>query len=165
MSRSFLIVLPNETRSGVAPASSAKLDLDHGGRIEARAEFGQELEHLSLRVRLHRVEDTGVGERTGKLGVVVAHHVEIDDHARAVLASVAQEFTDALSHGALPTKGSMGASQPRIEVQTSRFLPSGVSEGRCIPLRAMETREAAMGSSPVDAALDWMGVSRPHAWQ
>ena len=46
MSRSFLIVLPNEMRSGVAPARKRKLDLDDRRRVEARAEIGQELEHL-----------------------------------------------------------------------------------------------------------------------
>ena len=121
-----------------------KLDLDHGRRVEARAELGQELEHLRLRVRLHGVEHTRVGERTGKLGIVVAHDLEVDDHARAVLTSVAQEFTDALSHGALPTKGSMEVLWSlRIEIQTIRnsCRPASAREDD-IPLRAMETRIA-----------------------
>ena len=36
-----------------------------------------------------------------------------EDDARAVVTSVAQEFTDALSHGALPTKGSIEAFRPQ----------------------------------------------------
>ncbi|ANY78395.1 hypothetical protein BB934_09250 [Microvirga ossetica] len=54
----------------------------------------------------------------------------------------------------------------RIEIQTIRksCRPASAREDG-IPLRAMETREAAMGSSPDDAALDWMGILHPHAWQ
>jgi hypothetical protein len=41
--------------------------------------------------------------------VVGDRGAEVDDHARAILTSVAQELADALGHGALPTKGSTGA--------------------------------------------------------
>ena len=111
MSRSFLIVLPKEIAVRRGAGVERQLDLDDRGRVEARAELGEELEHLRRRVRLHGVEHARVGQGPGELGVVVAHDIEVDDQARAVLASVAQEFADALSHGALPTKGSMGLLQ------------------------------------------------------
>ena len=111
MSRSFLIVLPKEMRSGVAPAASASSISTTEAASKHEPSSRQELEHLRRRIGLHGVEHARVGQRAGELRVVVAHDVEVDDQAGPVLASVAQEFTDALGHGALPTKGSMEASR------------------------------------------------------
>ena len=168
MSRSFLIVLPKEMRSGVAPASSASSISTTEAVSKHEPSSARSLSTCRLRIRLHGVEHARVGERPGELGVVVAHDVEVDDHAGAVLASVAQEFTDALRHGALPTKGSMEVlCSLRIESSDDRKPAVRRQRGRRhLRSRAMETREAAMGSSPDDAALDWKGETPcPHARQ
>ena len=83
MSRSFLIVLPKEMRSGRRAGGEAMLDLDDRGRVEARAELREQLEHLRRRVRLHGVEHARVGKRPGELRVVVAHDVEVERPGRA----------------------------------------------------------------------------------
>ena len=143
-----------------------QLDLDDGGRVEARAELGQELEHLRLRVGLHGVEHARVGERPGELGVVVAHDVEVDDQAgpssRRLRRNSRMRSVMALSPPKVQWR-SCAASGLKFRRQECR--PASAREDG-IPLRAMETREAAMGSSPDDAALDWIGeCSDPHAWQ
>ena len=143
------------------------LDLGDRGGVEAGAEQRQRAQDLGRRIGLHGVEHARVGQGPGELGVVVAHDLEVDDHARAVLTSVAQEFTDALSHGALPTKGSMEVLWSlRIEVQTIRksCRPASAREDG-IPLRAMETRMARWALHPT--MLPWIGwgILHPHAWQ
>ena len=66
MSRSFLMVLPKEMRSAVAPAASTSSISTTEARVEAGAELGQELEHLRRRIGLHGVEHARVGQRTGE---------------------------------------------------------------------------------------------------
>ena len=61
------------------------LDLGDGGGVEARAQRGEQRQHLRRRVRLHRVEHPGVRQRLGEGQVVVAHDVEVDDQARPVV--------------------------------------------------------------------------------
>ena len=103
---------------GRRAGSKRKLDLDDRSRVEARAEIGQQLEDCRIRVCLHGVEDARVGKSPGEFGVVVAHHVEVDDDARSVLTSVAQEFANTLCHRRSPTKAQWRLSRLRIEVQT-----------------------------------------------
>ncbi len=79
------------------------LDLDHGCRVEAGPEPGQEVEHLRIRVRLHGIEHARVGQRLGESGVVVAHDVEVDHEARAVFAASAEEVEDTIGHGGIPS--------------------------------------------------------------
>src|SRR5581483_10203143 len=74
------------------------LDLGDRGGVEAGAELDEERQHLGRWVGLHRVKDARVGQRLGEGGVVVAHDVEVDDQARAVLPTPTEEFTDALGH-------------------------------------------------------------------
>ena len=87
------------------------LDLGDRGGVEAGAERGEQRQHLRRRVRLHGVEHARVGQRLGEGLVVVAHDVEIDDEAGAVVAAVAEEFADARSHGVSP-QGSRGGERP-----------------------------------------------------
>ena len=137
-----------------------KLDLDDRSRVKARAEIGQELEDCRIRVCLHGVEDARVWKSPGEFGVVVAHHVEVDDDARSVLTSVAQEFANTLCHRRSPTKAQWRLSRLRIEVQTfepAKAQTSGVSGERWHCAIVRWRHEGAMGSSPDDAALVWRG--------
>ena len=72
-------------RSGVAPAASTISISRDRGDIEARAEVGQELEHLRRRVGLHGVEHARVGQRLGEGLIVLADDVEVDDEAGPVV--------------------------------------------------------------------------------
>jgi hypothetical protein len=80
-----------------------QLDLSDRGGVEAGAKRGQQRQQLRCRVGLHRIEHAAVRQRLGKGPIVLAHEIEIDDQARAVVtaivAAVAQEFADALGHG------------------------------------------------------------------
>ena len=67
------------------------LDLGDRGGVEAGAERGEQRQHLRRRVRLHGVEHARVGQRLGKGGIIVADDVEIDDEARALVTTIAQE--------------------------------------------------------------------------
>ena len=82
------------------------LDLGDRGGVEAGAERSKQRQHLRGRVGLDGVEHLGVRQRLGKVLVVGAHDVEVDDEARAFVpaafAAAAQEFADARGHGALP---------------------------------------------------------------
>ena len=78
------------------------LDLGCRGRVEARAEPGEEIENLRRRIRLDGVEHARVGQRAGEVQIVFAHDVEIDDEPRPVLAVAGEELLDAISHGGIP---------------------------------------------------------------
>ena len=79
------------------------LDLRDRGGIEAGTQRHEEREQLGRRIGLHRVIHPAVRQRLCKALIIFAHDVEIDDEAGSILAAVAQEFTDALGHGALLT--------------------------------------------------------------
>ena len=64
------------------------LDLGDRGGVEARAEPGEQRQHLRRRVRLDGVEDAGVRQRVGEGLVVVAHDLEVDDEAGPVFGAV-----------------------------------------------------------------------------
>ena len=85
-----------------------ELDLRHRGGVEARAELREKAQHLRRGIGLDGIEHARVRQRAGELHVVVLHDLEVEHHAGPVLMSVAQELADALGHGALPTKGSIG---------------------------------------------------------
>src|SRR6185437_11199703 len=55
-------------------------------------------------IGLDGIVDARVRPRLGEGGIIVAHDVEIEDKAWAVLASVAQEFVDTIGHRGIPTK-------------------------------------------------------------
>ena len=78
------------------------LDLGDRGGVEARAERGKQREHLGRRVRLDGVEHPRVRQRLGEGQIVLAHHVEIDDEAGAVLGPLAKEIADARGHWRSP---------------------------------------------------------------
>jgi hypothetical protein len=80
------------------------LDLGHRRGVEARAEPGEQQQHLRRRVRLDGVEHPRVRQRIGERLVIVAHDFEIDDEARPVFGTITQELVDALRHGALPNR-------------------------------------------------------------
>ena len=80
------------------------LDLRHGRRVEARAERGEQRQHLRRRIGLHGVEHARVGQRLGEGLVVVAHDVEVDDETRPVVGVAAQKVADARGHGRSPHK-------------------------------------------------------------
>ena len=85
------------------------LDLGDRSGVEAGAKLRQEREHFRRRIGLHGVEHAGVGQGLRKHRVVVAHDIEVDDEARPVIAAIAQEVADALSHGALLSKAQQAA--------------------------------------------------------
>ncbi len=83
---------------GQRAGGERRLRLGNRGDVETGAELGQELEDVGRRIGLDRVEHLAVGQRPGKRQVVLAHHVEIDHQAGAVVLAVLQEFTDACGH-------------------------------------------------------------------
>ena len=85
------------------------LDLGDRGRVEARAEIGEQAQDLRRRIRLHRVEDARVGQRAGEAEIVLAHDVEIDDEARSVLAVAGEELLDAVRHERHPPRARCSA--------------------------------------------------------
>ena len=112
MSRSFLIVLPKEMRSGVAPAASA-ISISATVAVSKQEPMrGEQRQHFRRRVGLHGIEHAAVGQRLGKGLVVVAHDFEVDDEAglgvEALAAAVAQEFLDTFGHSTLPNGPSDG---------------------------------------------------------
>ena len=119
------------------------LDLGDRGGVEARAEPGEEREHLGRRVRLDRIEHLRVRQRLGEGQIVFSHDVEVDDQARAVVGPLTQELADARSHGALPH--SSGGGEPPDDADRSS---SPARDGDAL---------ANVGSRPACAALDWNG--------
>ena len=95
------------------------LDLGDRGGVEAGAEQRQRAQDLGRGIGLDGVEHARVGQRPGELGVVAAHDLEVEHHAGPVLAAALQEFADALRHGALPSKGSIGREAPWLKVQAA----------------------------------------------
>ena len=85
-----------------------QLDLGDRGGVEARAELGQQAEHLGRGVGLHGVEHARVGQRLGEGIVVVFDDVEIDDKAWPFVVAFTQKLADALSHGAIPPQVGAG---------------------------------------------------------
>ena len=167
MSRSFLIVLPKEMRSGVAPASSASSISTTEAVSKHEPSSARSLQHLRRRIGLHGVEHARVGERPGK----------------------AWRSCRARRRGRRPCRGRprvgcagihgcaavMALSPPKVQwsVLSASGLkfrrsepPSGVSEGRCIPRSCDgDTRTRRWALHPT--MLPWIGwgVPRPHAWQ
>ncbi len=117
MSRSFLIVLPKLNSVGARAGGQRHFDLDHRGRVEARAQSRQQGEHLRRGIGLHGIEDARVGQRLGEGAVVVAHDIEIDDEARANVAAFktarAQKFLDTIGHRGIPQR--RARAKPRQE--------------------------------------------------
>ena len=114
MSRSFLIVLPKEMRSAVAPAASTiSISADRRG-VERRAELGEELQDLRRRVGLDRVEDARVRQRLGESQVVLADDFEVDDKAGAVVASSSEKLADTFSHFSFLHSKSAETAGPRM---------------------------------------------------
>ena len=164
MSRSFLIVLPKEMRSAVAPAASTSSISTTEAASKHEPSCARRLQHLRRRVGLHGVEHARVRQGAGELRVVVLHDVEVDDDAGPVLvASVAQELADALGHGALPTRFNRRALQPPVD--SSGGEPPGSAGKSHRAGRALETRAASMGSSPEKLPLFGRGAPQPHAGQ
>ena len=104
---------------GGAASGEHLLDLDHGRRVEARAEIGQQRQHFRRRIGLHGVENARVRQRPGEGRVVVAHDVEVEHHARAIVlasaASGSEKFDDTVSHRGIPSKGAGRAAPKRVD--------------------------------------------------
>ena len=81
-----------------------EFDLGDRGRVEARAEIGEQVQDLGRRIGLYRVEHPRVGQRVGEAEIIVAHDVEIDDEAWSVLAVGGEEFLDAIRHSGIPRR-------------------------------------------------------------
>ena len=108
MSRSFLIVLPKLMRSGVAPAASTCSISTTEAVSKHEPRLASSASTCAIGIGLHGVEDARVGQRLGEGHVIVAHDVEVEDKARAILeaflASIAQEFLDTIGHRGIPSK-------------------------------------------------------------
>ena len=84
MSRSFLIVLPKDSRSGATPLREAQRDFAAARDIETGALAGQHRDDLGGRVRLDRVIDAGERQIAAQEIIGLGDHVEIDDEARGL---------------------------------------------------------------------------------
>ena len=154
------------------------LDLGDRGGVEAGAEPDQKLQQLRRRVRLDGVEHPAVRQCLGKGGIVVAHDVEIDDEAGAIveplIAAAAQEFADALGHWRAPSsrfKGPSGKapSGPALMFGRPRFCAqtAGVSGSSALAPTVRWGHGAGARRFSRDAALDWSGrtrSARPARW-
>ena len=122
------------------------LDLGDRGGVEAGAERGEQRQQFGRRVRLHGIEHPAVRQRLGKGLIVVAHDVEVDDEAGAIVvarfAAAAQKVADALGHW----------SRSFIQVQGATL---GDTE-RCGP---------ALKFEPPRACAQTTGVSGCRAWR
>ncbi len=134
------MVLPKLMRSGEAPASSSHLDFLHRCGVEARAEIGQQLQNLRLRIGLDGVEDARVRQCLGKGIVIVANDIKIDNKARTVvtafLTALRKELLNTFSHRGIPSNGAALAAlhephrwktsfaSPRFGAAAQAFWPS-----------------------------------------
>ncbi len=125
-----------------------ELDLGDRGRVEARAEIGEQAQDLGRRIGLNRVEHPGVRQRAGEAEIIVAHDVEIDDEAWSVLAGRGEELLDAIRHGGIPGGAMLG---PRKNVKDSAMRPSaprdGDAEARSLTRRRDRPGLAACGAT------------------
>ena len=163
MSRSFLIVLPKEMRSGVAPAASAMLDLDDRGacRSTSRARpaaaappapgwpsrrrtracpAARGRRRRSCRAR-RRGRRRGTGRRRG---------------------AVAQEIADAVGHGALSPRSNGETVRVATRVgDAERSEPPGVSG--IAERRRARWRHGGRRASDHPMMLPWIGTGRPRS--
>ena len=145
-------------RSAVGARREHDFDLGHRSGVEARAEPGQERQHLRRRIGLHGVEHARVGQRLGEGLIVVAHDVEIDDEARTVVVArrLRRKSRMRAVMGALLTRFN-GPRGTALKFGRTRFARrQRVRDGAC---RAMETRAKATGSRP--EMLPWLGAGDP----
>ena len=159
------------------------LDLDHRGAVEAGAEAGEQRQHFRRRIGLDGIEHARVRQRLGEGGVIVAHDIEIDDEAGAVIlarfAAVAQEFEDTIGHRGIPSKGGFPPEQQgfgRTSASRPHSRDGDARRGRkraSGTVRPREMRRLTVGCCAVDAknpegvkpskvsaAFDWNGKSR-----
>jgi hypothetical protein len=70
-------------------------------------DLGERAQHLRIRVRLDGVEHAGVRQGTGEGGLVVAHDVEVEDHARALVETLftagAEKLLNTVGHRGIPS--------------------------------------------------------------
>src|SRR5262249_58588594 len=111
------------------------------------------------RVRLDGIERAAVGQRLREGTIVLAHDVEIDDEAGAVLAAAAQKVANALGHGALLTRSN---GRCPVEVQAAS-RPASAGEDASAAVRWRHDGEP--GFLTRDAALAWSGRPVPHGRQ
>src|SRR5262249_14625598 len=129
------------------------LDLGDRSGVEAGAKRSEQREQLRRRVCLDGIEHAAVGQRLREGTIVLAHDVEIDDEAGPVLAAAAQEFADALGHGALLTRFN---GRCPIEVQAAN-RPASAGEDASAAVRWRHDGEP--GFSP--EMLPWLGAGDP----
>jgi len=95
------------------------LDLRHRRRVEARAERGEQRQHLRRRVGLHGVEHARVGQGLREGLIVLADDVEVDDETRPVVGVAAQEVADARGHWRSPHKAVRAHEAPAVDVRAA----------------------------------------------
>ena len=83
------------------------LDLDHGSRVEAGAQTRQQIQHLRRGIGLHGVEHARVGQGLGEGAVIVAHDIEVEDHAwpfiKTLFTAGAEKLLNTVSHRGIPS--------------------------------------------------------------
>ena len=111
-----------------------ELDLGDRGRVEARAEIGEQAQDLGRRIGLDRVEHARVGQGVGEAQIVFAHDVEIDDEARSILAVGGEELLDAVRHSGIPRRRGLairaGQEKDSPAMRPSRPRDGDVGRGR-----------------------------------
>ena len=139
-------------RSAVAPAASTISISATEAASKQEPRPAKQRKHLRRRVRLDGVEHPGVRQGLGKVLVVGAHDVEVDDEARAfvhaAVAAILKEFTDARSHFASlspQAQGGIAAMVMRV------FEAAVVRDGDAPPADELSTR----------FSLPWFGLGRP----
>ena len=139
---------------GAGTRGERHLDLRHGGRVEARAERGEQRQHLGRGIGLHGVEHARVGQSLGEGLIVLAHDVEVDDKTRPVVGIAAQEVADARGHGALLTRLSGRVKRPQLtfgrRLRATRRCCLGLERGE--PFRTAGKDEKPLGAGPCGSA-------------
>ena len=138
-------------RSAVAPAASTISISATEAVSKQEPSDAEQRQHLRGGVRLHGVEHAGVRQRLGEGLVVVAHDVEIDDEDRSfVLAALA-----ALARNS--RMRSVMRLSPKAQAAKSAVVMRVVEAA--VVLRWGHTSGGTL-STPLSAALDWMGRPR-----
>ena len=162
MQRSFLMVLPNEIRSAVAPLARAISTSTTEAVSKQEPHLGKQTQDFRRRIRLYGVEDAGIGQCTSEGGEVVAHDIEVEHHHRAfVLAHVtasAQKIADTIGHGrSNPQVRERPFVGRAIEIGTAMSRPA--SGGDADAIRDVLWRHVVDRGriSHPEAAVDWKG--------
>ena len=147
-----------------------QLDLDHARRCRSTSRARPaELSTSGSGIRLHGVEHAGVRQSAGELRVVVAHDVEVDDEARAIVGPSSRRLRrNSRMRSVMALSPSTGSTAPLSrarDVERSDGPAEGTEHVRrqraktsCDP-RAMETRRTRTSSHP--AKLPWIGWEYP----